>query len=339
MPRFNILLTGGGTGGHLAIVKSVKDELLKRGIHPYYIGSQSGQDRAWFEKDDDFKDKLFLPTKGVVNQKGLGKLYSLSQIFKATLRAKDFMKVNNIDAVLSVGGFSAAPASICAILTKTPLFIHEQNAVTGRLNKILKPLSKCFFSSYGDNRVDYPVSEEFFKTARIRSKVKRVIFLGGSQGAKAINDFALQVALELKKRGIEIIHQTGKVDFERVSAEYKKLNIRADVFSFDKEIYLRIQKADLAVSRAGASTLWELTAAQIPTLFIPYPYAAGDHQYYNASYHVKMGVGWVVRQNELKSEIFLNILDSDIESISKKLGTMISQNGVCKIVDTIFEYL
>ncbi|SFP28271.1 undecaprenyldiphospho-muramoylpentapeptide beta-N-acetylglucosaminyltransferase [Hydrogenimonas thermophila] len=337
MQHCNILLTGGGTGGHLAIVRSVKDELLKRGINTYYIGSESGQDRAWFEKDDDFKDKLFLPTRGVVNQKGLDKLYSISQIFKSMLQAKEFMKAHNIDAVLSVGGFSAAPASFAAILIRIPLFIHEQNALTGRLNKILKPFSKHFFSSYGSDPVDYPVSENFFKTARVRSEVKRVIFLGGSQGAKAINDFALQLAPELQKLGIGIIHQTGKRDYERVSKEYKKLNIEADVFAFDKEIYLRIEKADLAVSRAGASTLWELTAAQIPTLFIPYPYAAGDHQYYNAAYHVGMNAGWVVRQNMLERDIFLNIIDSNIEVVSKRLGTMISQNGACKIVKTILD--
>ena len=335
MQHYNILLTGGGTGGHLAIVRSVKDELLKRGINTYYIGSLSGQDKSWFEKDDDFKDKLFLPTKGVVNQKGLDKIYSLSQIFKSMLLAKDFIKTNNIEAVLSVGGFSAAPASFATILTKTPLFIHEQNAVSGRLNKILKPFAKHFFSSYSDEPIDYPVSEIFFKTARVRSEIKNVIFLGGSQGAKAINDFALQLALELQKLGIGIIHQTGKSDYERVSSTYKKLNIEVELFAFDKEIYKRIEKADLAVSRAGASTLWELTAAQIPTLFIPYPYAAGDHQYYNAFHHVKMNAGWVVRQNMLKSEIFLNILDTDIEMISRKLGAMISQNGACKIVDII----
>jgi len=339
MQHCSILLTGGGTGGHLAIVRSVKDELLKRGIDVYYIGSLSGQDISWFEKDDDFKDKLFLPTKGVVNQKGLDRFSSLLQILKSMLLAKDFIKTNDIKAVVSVGGFSAAPASFAAILTKTPLFIHEQNAVSGRLNKILKPFAKHFFSSYGDDRVDYPVSEEFFKTARVRSEIKNIIFLGGSQGAKAINDFALQVARELQKRGIGIIHQTGKIDYDRVSATYKKLNIDADVFSFDKEICQRIAKADLAVSRAGASTLWELTAAQIPTLFVPYPYAAGDHQYYNASHHVSMNAGWVVQQNMLKPETFLGILNADIEIVSIKLGSMISQDGACKIVNSIIDLL
>jgi len=339
MQHYNILLTGGGTGGHLAIVRSIKEELLKRDIHPFYIGSESGQDRSWFEKDNDFADKLFLSTRGVVNQKGIDKLYSISQIFKAILQARNFMKVHKIEAVLSVGGFSAAPASFAAILTNIPLFIHEQNAVSGRLNQLLKPFSKHFFSSYGDETVDYPVSENFFKTARIRSEIKRVIFLGGSQGAKAINDFALQLAPELKKQGIGIIHQTGKIDYERINDAYKELNIEADVFAFDKEIHLHIAKADLAVSRAGASTLWELTAAQIPTLFIPYPYAAGDHQYYNARHHVDMNAGWVIRQNMLKPDIFWNILETDIESISKKLRLMINPHGANSVVNTIIDFI
>jgi len=334
----NVLLTGGGTGGHLAIVKSVKEELLKRGVDVYYIGSLSGQDRLWFEQDCDFKDKLFLSTSGVVNKRGLEKASSLLKLGSAIFKAKSFMKNHKIESVLSVGGFSAAAASFASIITKTPLFIHEQNAIPGRLNQILKPFARQFFSSYGENRIDYPVSTQFFKSARVRTKVESVIFLGGSQGAKAINDFAIQLAPELKRKGINIIHQSGKADFERVKRAYKELKVDADLFDFDKDLVSKIFKADLAVSRAGASTVWELTAAQIPTLFIPYPYAAGDHQYYNALHHEKEGAGWVVRQDMLTQEIFWNIFDSDIEKVSRRLKRLISPNGVGKIVDLILTF-
>ncbi|BDY13316.1 undecaprenyldiphospho-muramoylpentapeptide beta-N-acetylglucosaminyltransferase [Hydrogenimonas cancrithermarum] len=331
-----ILLTGGGTGGHLAIVRSVKEELLRRGIRPCYIGSESGQDRAWFGEDADFEAKRFLPTRGVVNQRGFGKLASMAQVFKATLQARRFIKAHGIEAVLSVGGFSAAPASFAAILTGTPLFIHEQNAVSGRLNRILEPFAKRFFSSYGDDRIDYPVGEIFFQTARLRTEVETVIFLGGSQGAKAINDFALELAPELRRRGIRIVHQTGNLDYERIKGAYEALGIEADVFAFDKELYKRIAQADFAVSRAGASTLWELAANRIPTLFVPYPYAAGDHQYHNARYIVERNAGWIVRQNALKSDLFWDIIDKEnIAPVSEKLATMIGPDGARKIVESM----
>jgi len=331
----NILLTGGGTGGHLSIVKSIKEELLKRGVDVYYIGSLNGQDRLWFEQDCDFKDKLFLSTSGVVNKRGFKKISSLLKLGSAIFEAKSFMKNHKIESVFSVGGFSAAAASFASIITKTPLFIHEQNAIAGRLNQILKPFAKKFFSSYGKNRIDYPVGSQFFKNARVRTKIKSVIFLGGSQGAKAINDFALQLAPKLKKKGINIIHQSGKADLKRVKRAYKELKVDVELFDFDKDLASKISKADLAVSRAGASTVWELTAAQIPTLFIPYPYATRDHQYYNALYHKKEGAGWVVRQDMLTQEIFWSIFNSDIEKVSRRLKGLISPNGTNKIVDLI----
>ena len=260
----------------------------------------------------------------------------MAQVFKAMRQARRFIKAHGIEAVLSVGGFSAAPASFTAILTGTPLFIHEQNAVSGRLNRILKPFAKRFFSSYGNDRIDYPVSDVFFQTARLRTKVETVIFLGGSQGARAINDSALELAPELRRRGIRIIHQTGNLDFERVKAVYGELGIEADVFAFDKELYKRIARADFAVSRAGASTLWELAANRIPTLFIPYPYAAGDHQYHNARYLADRNAGWVVRQNMLKPEIFCSIIEKeDFAAVSRRVATLIAPDGAKKIVEAL----
>ena len=141
--------------------------------------------------------------------------------------------------------------------------------------------------SYGpDLRNQRSVSKDFFTAARVRDKVRTVAFFGGSQGAVCINDFALKLAPRLNEMGIKIIHQTGKNDFDRVKFEYDKLNIQADVFDFSKEIPLKMAAADFAVSRAGASTLWELCANSLPTFFIPYKHAAGDHQYYNAKLYL-----------------------------------------------------
>lgn len=333
--QHSILLTGGGTGGHLAIVRAVKEELLGRGIRPFYIGSESGQDRAWFGDDETFENRLFLPTRGVVNRRGFEKMSSILQMLKAAKRARHFMKKHRIQAVLSVGGFSAAPASFAAILSGIPLYIHEQNAVSGRLNRLLKPFARRFFSSYGEGRIDYPVADIFFETARIRTEIKSVIFLGGSQGARAINDFALKMAPRLHRRGIAIIHQTGASDYERIRDAYGSLGIEADVFAFDRAIHTKIAAADFAVSRAGASTLWELAANRIPTLFVPYPYAAGDHQYHNARYLAERRAGWVVRQEALESGALLEILESDIASVSENLADLIEPKGAKIVVDAI----
>jgi UDP-N-acetylglucosamine--N-acetylmuramyl-(pentapeptide) pyrophosphoryl-undecaprenol N-acetylglucosamine transferase len=334
-----IAITGGGTGGHLKIAKVIKEELNKRGIKPVYIGSTSGADKKWFENDEGFEKSYFLSSSGVVDKKGLGKLNSLKNIIKLSFEAKKILKTHNIKAVFSVGGYSAAPASFAAIFSKTPLFIHEQNAHIGSLNKILKPFSKRFFNTflYGD---PYPVEEIFFEKARIRENFKKVIFLGGSQGAVAINDLAMKIAPILRKKSINIIHQTGKLDFERVKKYYEENKIQADVFDFEPNLVDKIQKADFAISRAGASTLFELAANQIPTIFIPYPYAAGDHQYFNAKFLEDKQAGFVIRQENIKEKAILNLLfDADLKRISTNLGKINEKEGAKKIVDEILKTL
>ncbi len=333
--RRSVLLTGGGTGGHLAIVRSVKEELLKMGVEPYYIGSTSGQDRVWFEDEEGFAKKLFLSSRGVVDKRGFSKAASLFRAVRSSLEAARFMKKERVEAVLSVGGFSAAPASFASVIRGIPLYIHEQNAVSGRLNKLLKPFAERFFSSYEEEYVDYPVRECFFESARTRTEVKRVIFLGGSQGSSAINDFALSVATGLGEHGIKIVHQCGGKEYGRVKMAYDKLGVEADLFAFDKRLHEKIASADLAISRAGASTLWELAANRIPTLFVPYPYAAGDHQYKNAMFLAQKGGAWVQRESSLRPKTLWDIVNSDIEKVSLNLEGAVKPGGAKRVAEAL----
>ncbi len=247
----------------------------------------------------------------------------------------DKYEVKNI---ISVGGFSAAPATFASILSfGCKLHIHEQNSVMGKLNEITSRFAKNVFSSFDEKSSvkDYPVSDEFFDNARIRDDLRTIIFLGGSQGASAINDFAIKVAPSLDKLGLKIIHQTGGTDFLKIKEEYDKLGIKADVFDFTKELSKKMNKADFAISRAGASTLWELCANSLPTLFVPYPYAAKDHQYTNAKFIEQKGLCYISRQEDLSEELLINILKKDNFAISKKLVSSINCDAVGSIVDII----
>jgi len=317
-----LCVTGGGTGGHLMIAEAIAEAAVTEGHEVIFIGSKSGQDRKYFEGHSAFSHVYFLETTGVVNQKGLGKLKALYRVFRAFLQARKILKKHQIQATYSVGGFSAAPASFASLSMRIPLFIHEQNAVTGRLNRVLKRYAKSFISAYDKSSPiqGYPVKEIFYKTAHLRQELKTIIFLGGSHGARAINDLALSVAWKLKKRDIKIIHQAGEADFERAKSEYEKLGVDVELYAFTKELPTLINRADMAVSRAGASTLWELTTNGCPALFIPYPYAAGDHQYYNAQFIVENGMGWCEREEEsLKSKLLSIIKEPHLKEKSQKL--------------------
>ncbi len=316
-----LCITGGGTGGHLMIAQALAEAAVNEGHEVIFIGSTHGQDKKYFEFHSPFSKVYFLETTGVVNQKGLGKLKALYKILKAFFISRSLLKAHNVQATYSVGGFSAAPASFATLSKFLPLFIHEQNALEGRLNKLLKPFAKRFVSAYDKNSPiqGYPVKEIFYKNARVRDKLKTIIFLGGSHGAKAINDLALSVALELKKNGINIIHQAGESDFERVKNEYKEMGLDVELYSFTKDLASLITRADFGVSRAGASTLWELTANGLPALFVPYPYAAGDHQFFNAEFIVENELGWLQREGDNLNNTLMQVIKEPLKQKSEKL--------------------
>jgi len=355
----SIVMTGGGTGGHLVIIKAVKEKLVgdtdksvQRSVlsnqeegsalstQLVYIGSTKGQDRQWFEDDSDFDAKYFLETKGVVNQRGFGKLASLWMMFKAFLQARKLLKKHDAKVVFSVGGFSSAATAFAAKSMGIPLVIHEQNAALGSLNKMLKPYADAFISSYLEESPvkAYPVKEVFFENAHIRSYVKTVIFLGGSQGARAINTLALSMAPELKARGIRIIHQAGANHIEAVRQAYRELGIEAEVFGFTTKLATYMNQADFAIARAGASTLWELVATALPTLFIPYPYAAGDHQYYNAKFLADQNLAWLMREGEIGKEKVLALLDEELSDRSEGLMQVAGKDGSRKIAALLKQY-
>jgi len=331
----SIVMTGGGTGGHLTIIKAVKEHLGDEEL--IYIGSTKGQDQAWFANDEQFKTTHFLETQGVVNQGLLGKFKSIGMLIKATLQARKILKNAQAKVVFCVGGFSAAPTSFAAITLGIPLVIHEQNAAIGSLNKLLRSRAKAFISSYeAQSPISaYPIKNEFFEKSRIRETLKTIIFLGGSQGAKAINELALKLAPTLKERDIKIIHQAGERNIDEVQKAYEKLGIEAKVFGFTKELSSYMEQADFAIARSGASTLWELSAMACPTLFIPYPYAAADHQFYNAKFLVDQEVAWIMRESELDVEKVIELLDENLQEKSKKLQSMIKKDGALQIAQLL----
>ena len=332
-----ICITGGGTGGHLMIAEALVEAAVSDGHEAIFIGSTHGQDRKYFEHRSSFSHVYFLETTGVVNQRGFGKLKALYKVFIAFLKSRTLLKKHNIQATYSVGGFSAAPASFASLSRFIPLFIHEQNAVEGKLNSLLKPYAKSFVSAYDKNSSikGYPVKNIFYQNARERKELKSIIFLGGSHGAKAINDLALSVALTLHEKGIKIVHQAGEADYKRVKEAYSKLGIDVELYAFTKELAILISNADLAVSRAGASTLWELTANGCPALFIPYPYAAGDHQYHNATFIVENNMGWCQREDEALKEKLLSVIDENLNEKSKKLLEYSSSDVALKMIQEL----
>ena len=334
----SIVLTGGGTGGHLTIIDSVVEHLEQK---PIYVGSTRGQDRNWFENDNRFKKCYFINSVTIADKGILGKFKALFKTAKEAIEISRVLRKEGAKVVFSVGGFSAAPASVAAILLRIPLVIHEQNAFTGILNRYLKPFAASFISTFEDGNLEntYPVKQIFFDTSRVRNKIKTILISGGSQGSVALNNFALKLAPYFKEKEIKIYHQAGVNNLDDVVKEYKKLGIEAEVFGFTKQMPQIIEKADFAIARAGASTLWEMTANGLPALYVPYPYAANDHQYFNAKYLVDKNLAWLCRDKDLNIDIVLDILDKDFSEISSQLMEQIKPNGASALAKHIESFL
>lgn len=357
----NIAITGGGTGGHLAIARALGEECKKQGITTLYIGGTRGQDKQWFDNESTpFTHTAFLDSMPVVNQSFFGKWSALAKNITESLSAKKLLKEHNINACISVGGFSAATGSFGAIFSRIPFFIHEQNACMGSLNKLLKPFAKSFFSSFEYPNVTltpYPINSDFFMKQRERDTLKTIAFFGGSQGAKAINELALNFAPLLKEKNIKILHQAGKIDYENTYKAYvekgfnladsmqdfKSGNKDIFVFDFSKDMAELMNMADFCISRAGASSLWELVSNGLPTLFIPYPYAAKNHQYFNAKSLIDKDLALLHTQDEISridiNDLAQKITQINLSTISKSLITMAQQNGAECIINHIRQYL
>jgi UDP-N-acetylglucosamine--N-acetylmuramyl-(pentapeptide) pyrophosphoryl-undecaprenol N-acetylglucosamine transferase len=179
------------------------------------------------------------------------------------------------------------------------------------------------------------VREVFFKNARVRSEIKTIIFLGGSQGATAINEFAFKIARELNQKDIKIIHQCGERDLIKAKEFYKKESIEVDLFAFSSSLEKKIKEADFAICRAGASTLWELTASGLPALYIPYPYAAGDHQYYNAKFLSDKKLSLLKREDKMDKSIIEKLSDLNLKGMSTGLLKISSKGGAKNVVNEL----
>lgn len=304
-----IMVMAGGTGGHIFPGLAVADQLRQRQTEVIWLGSKQGLENQLVPARG-----IGLETLSITGLRGKGKLALLLAPFKllrAVWQAARVLRVHRPSSVLSMGGFAAAPGGIAAWLLSCPLVVHEQNRIAGLTNKLLAPLAKRVLGGFPDAlaKVEYvgnPVRAEIAALPepadRLRDRVGpiRLLVLGGSQGARAINQVLPETLklLEPVERP-DVWHQLGVADFEKGEARYQRAGIAAKLTDFVDDMALAYEWADVVICRAGALTLAELAAAGVGAILIPYPHAVDDHQTANASYLVEVGAARVVPESEL----------------------------------------
>ena len=360
-------ITGGGTGGHIYPAIAVADEILKKipDSKIYYVGNPQNLE-ATIVKD---KPYIFLP----VRSSGMPRKISFSfikwtlKMFFAWLKSCYYIAKYKPIAVFGTGGYVSAPALFAAITTRTPFVMHDCDANPGLVTRKLAPFAKSISIAFEQARKKLnnkncrlngnPIRSEFSTLSKPQARTMlnlderlTLCIMGGSQGAKTINSAMLPLLNTLTKDyNIQIIFQTGKKNYEETVSKLKE--IYPD-FESDKNIILRsyfdnmvpiLKASDIAISRAGSLSISELCASAVATIFVPYPYAAADHQRKNAKVMAECGAGLYLEDSDTTSQNILNLLKKLLEdeiflkNMQEKSLSLAKFDATDKIVEQILE--
>ena len=301
------MILAGGTGGHVFPALAVANWLREHGHEVSWMGTQGGME-AEVVPAAGFK-MHWLTVSGLRGKGWRAKLTAPWMLSRALWQARKHLQRQRPNVVLGLGGFVAGPGGIMARWLKIPLVIHEQNRVAGTTNRWLSRLASRVLEAFPETFADRdkpcwtgnplrPEIEKLGGKTREISQPLRLLVVGGSQGAKILNE-TVPVALADFHHRIEVWHQTGKIMQAEVNAQYCRAGLQARVEAFIDDMAAAYDWADLVICRAGAMTISELAAAGLAAVLVPYPHAIDDHQTRNAEYLAWRGAARLLPQPEL----------------------------------------
>ena len=302
------LIMAGGTGGHIFPGLAVAEALRERGWRVHWLGAPGSMEsrlvppRGFALETIDF---------GGVRGKGLKTLVFLPlRLLKAFWQALAVVRRVQPDVLVGLGGYITFPGGMMGTLAGKPLVLHEQNSVAGMANKVLAGIADRVFTAFPGvfKKADWvgnPLRAEFLRQPSPaqrfagRSGPLRLLVVGGSLGAKALNDTVPQaLALIPADQRPQVIHQSGEKQIDALRANYAAAGVDATLTPFIQDTAQAFADADLVIGRAGASTVTEIAAVGAAALFVPFPHAVDDHQTTNARFLVDAGGAWLVPQPE-----------------------------------------
>ena len=346
-----ILFTGGGTGGHIFPIIAIAEEMRKKdsNVKLEYIGPA------------DFTSKTFLPQAKIkafyITSGKLRRYFSFNSLLSnivdlfilipfGIFQAFIIMFFTAPDVIISKGGFGSIPVIVAGFILRIPIFMHESDVVPGLANKIGSKLSEKVFVSFPVSEMEYfprkkmiesgnpvrrnlsqGVREEGQKLFNLTNEKPVVLFLGGSQGSERINDVVLDLLIDILK-DFEVIHQTGMSGFKRIKneslamiTEEARKYYHPYFFLDEREMALAYAASDCIIARAGAGTIFEIAAAKKPSILIPLPESAQDHQTRNAYSYAKNGACLVLEEGNFTHNFFLEklkeLFKEDKETMTK----------------------
>lgn len=318
MTQRSILIMAGGTGGHIYPGLAVADVLRNQGWRVTWLGAPNSMEADLVPKHG--YPVAWVRFGGLRGKGWLRKLLLPVNLFIAMWQSAVAIFTYRPDVVLGLGGYITFPGGLMAALLRRPLLIHEQNSIVGLSNKALAKLARRVLSGFPNVlptaqwvgnpvRADIAALDQPDHRYQSRSGALNVLVVGGSLGAKAINE-TLPAALALlpENNRPNVVHQTGKTHFVATEAAYRAAQVTAEVRPFLDDMAQRYAWADLVICRAGALTVAELAAVGVASVLIPFPFAVDDHQTFNAQFLSEHGAAILLPQTELTAEVLAKLL-------------------------------
>jgi len=374
--KLKVLLSGGGTGGHIFPAIAIADEIKRRfpDAEFLFIGANGKME---MEKVPQSGYKIEGLNIAGFDRGNLLKNIGLPfKLISSLLKAKKIIKEFKPDFAIGTGGFASGPALFMAAKMEIPTFIQEQNSLPGKTNTANGKKAKAIFTAYPDMDKFFPNSKVFFLGNPIRENIisgmqessqakeklgldknkLTILSVGGSLGSRTLNNGWKDNLENLKEKGYQLIWQTGKLDYKEIVDSFQlsvdgnsdnqkpTTNNQIQIKEFIKEMETAYSAADIIVSRAGAIAISELAVAQKPVILVPFPFAAEDHQTKNAMNLVEKNAARMVKDSEMK-EKFWNTLSEVCEDenlrkeMSDNLKYFAKPNAAKEIVDEILNKL
>ncbi|MDH3335585.1 MAG: undecaprenyldiphospho-muramoylpentapeptide beta-N-acetylglucosaminyltransferase [Rhodospirillaceae bacterium] len=342
-----VILAAGGTGGHIFPAEALAGELKSRGFRLGLITDRRGS--AFKGTLGEIENHRIL-AGGIAGKNIIKKIISIGELAIGTLQAYLLLRRLKPACVIGFGGYASLPTMMAASMSSIGCVIHEQNALLGRANRLLAPRMAKIATSFTEMRglPEGAESKTVFTGMPVRSQIaeKRenpypdaegnnplnILVIGGSQGATVLSEVVPSALDRMDKKIRERIHVTQQCreeDLAAVGRTYQASNIKADLATFISDVPERLANAHLVIARSGASTVAEILAVGRPSILIPYPFAADDHQTFNARAVDGAGAGWIMPQNSFTAENLAARLDSlfGLPAVLKKTALSAHQLG------------
>ena len=323
-----VVVMAGGTGGHIFPGLAVAQALSARGVRVGWLGADGGMETRLVPQHGVAIDTIAV--KGV-RGKGIATLLSAPlRILRAVRDAARVLRARQPDAVVSFGGYAAGPGGIAARIAGIPLLVHEQNRAAGMTNKALAKVARQVLVGFPqtfakETLVGNPVRAQIASIAPPAGRdfghagPLRLLVLGGSQGARALNN-AVPKAVAALGQPVQIVHQAGEKMLDEARKAYADAGVQATVEPFIADMAAAYAHADLVVCRAGALTLAELCAVGVGSVLVPFPQAVDDHQTRNAEFLVERGAAVLLPQGEDLAARLQPVLAALIADPGKRLA-------------------